>query len=262
MEDLFLCTGSFLKHSLKTLGLEEGDVVLVHASLKSLGWVCGGQVAVAHALLDAVGKTGTVMVPTHTSDNTDPKNWKNPPVPKNWWQNIRDTMPPFIVNTTPSAHMGAVSELFRTWPNSKRSDHPVGSFAAVGLKANELTRLHRFEEMFGENSPIGRLYDMDGKVLLLGVDYDKCTSLHLAEYRANFDKKLISEGCSMLVNGRRIWRKYEMQALETDDFLTLGSAFEINSPISTVNIGSARVKLFSQRDLVNFAVDWMNENRC
>tara|TARA_Y100001970_G_C13844218_1_gene656000 strand:+ start:332 stop:541 length:210 start_codon:yes stop_codon:yes gene_type:complete len=69
-----------------------------------------------------------------------------------------------------------------------------------------LKNIFRNYPLITENSPIGHLYDLGVKILLLGVDYDKCTSLYLAEYRAKFDKKLVSEGCAMSLNGERVWQ--------------------------------------------------------
>src|SRR5690606_25891005 len=105
-----------------------------HASLKSLGWVCGAQVAVVEALLDALGPEGTLVVPTHTSNNTDPAGWENPPVPKSWWDTIRLQTPPFDPLVTPGSHMGAISECVRRWPGANRSNHPCVSFAAIGAQ--------------------------------------------------------------------------------------------------------------------------------
>ncbi|HXL37529.1 MAG TPA: AAC(3) family N-acetyltransferase [Ktedonobacteraceae bacterium] len=48
----------------------------VHCSLSKLGWVCGGPVAVVQALMDVVTETGTLLVPTHSPNYTDPANWR------------------------------------------------------------------------------------------------------------------------------------------------------------------------------------------
>lgn len=246
---------------IKNLGVKEGDTLLVHSSLRATGWVCGGAETVIGALLEVLGSTGTLLMPTHTAVNSEPSYWSNPPVPTSWWQTIRDTMPAFIPTLTPSYKMGAIPELFRTWEGTLRSNHPVGSFAAKGREAHFLIKDHSFEEMFGEHSPIGKLYELNGKVLLWGVDYDKCTSLHLAEYRASFEKSTIWEGCAKIIDGERVWHKYEMQSLDTDDFIEIGEAYETTGFIQKKQLGSNFVRLIPQRPLVDFAVEWMSNHR-
>ena len=85
--------------------------------------------------------------------------------------------------------MGAVAEMFRKWPGTLRSDHSARSVAANGKYAEYLTTGHDLSNIFGEGSPIGKLYELDGYVLLIGVGYDKNTSLHLADVRAEYPGK-------------------------------------------------------------------------
>ena len=77
-------TRESLAHDLRELGVTAGMILEVHSSLSSLGWVCGGPVAVVQALLDVVTPTGTLVMPTHSGDYTDPTLWSNPPVPASW----------------------------------------------------------------------------------------------------------------------------------------------------------------------------------
>ena len=134
-------------------------------------------------LLDALGPDGTLVVPTHTSGNSDPASWANPPVPEDWWPVIREQMPAFDPRITPSPHMGAIAEVVRTWPGACRSGHPQVSFAAVGPQAEAVTAGHALESGFGERSPLGRVHELDGDVLLLGAGHGSNSSLHLAEHR-------------------------------------------------------------------------------
>lgn len=248
---------------LHQLGLASGQTVLVHSSLSNLGYVSGGAQTVIMALTSVLGDQGTLMMPTHNSGNSDPANWRYPPVPESWWQTLRDNRPAYDPYLTPTRQMGIVPEIFRNLPAVIRSGHPVGSFAARGLHADYLTADHTsLEAMFSEGSPIGKLYELDGSVLLLGVPHSNNTSIHLAEYRADFPgKTMIQEGCAMMVNGKRAWVEFQMMNLTDDDFDEIGADYEREHPIAKGYVGLGESRFMKQRPLVDFAVDWMNTKR-
>ena len=256
-------TMAMLVDQLRACGLLPGHCVLVHSSLRRLGWVAGGPVAVIGALLEVLGETGTLMMPSHTTNNTDPANWCAPPVPPAWWPIIRESLPAYDPERTPTRGMGCIAETFLRWPGVVRSAHPVGSFAALGPAAQHLIRGHTsLEEMFGEGSPVARLYELDGFVLLLGVGHDSNTSLHLAEYRASWPSKCtIHEGTAMKVHGTRQWVSFEMLKIENDDFVDIGAAYEETHSLKPGHVGQAQTRLLRQRPLVDFAADWMSRQR-
>ena len=161
--------------ALSAVGMRAGQTVMVHCSLSSLGYVCGGAQPVIEALLQTVGETGTIMMPTQSWKNLDPESGVHWQEPQEWWQLIRDNWPAYDERITPTNTMGAVAEMFRTWPGTHRSDHPARSVAANGRHAQFLTENHDLSNIFGDGSPIARLYDLDGYVLLVGVGYDKNT---------------------------------------------------------------------------------------
>jgi aminoglycoside 3-N-acetyltransferase len=243
-------------------GLVAGQTVLVHSSMSKMGWITGGPVAVIQALLRVLTPSGTLMMPTHTNANTDPTYWQHPPVPESWWPIIQQHSPAFDPAITPTREMGCIPELFRTWPGALRSSHPIGSFAALGPNAAYLTANHSLEDMFGENSPVGKLYALDGYIMLLGVDHGNDTSLHLAEFRANWPgKRKINEGTSMFVNGVRQWVNFEMFDLETNDFNQIGDSYEAQYHIPRHRVGQAEVRFMKQRPFIDYAVQWMEMNR-
>lgn len=250
-----------LVEDLRELGVSTGDDVLVHASLSAVGWVCGGAPAVIDALQAVVTETGTVMMPTHTGQYSDPSDWEDPPVPDDWVDQIRETMPPFRPEVTPSRGMGVIPETFRCYPGVRRSGHPVVSFAAWGADAPAFVEDHPYDYGLGEGSPVARLYDHGGAVLLLGVGHDANSSLHLGEYRADLGQEPVVTGAPVLVDGKREYVEYEEIQTSTDDFSELGTAYEevVEPRIGTV--GAATAKLFDQPSLVDFAVDWLESNR-
>ena len=200
----------------------------------------GGAEAVILALLAAVGAEGTIMMPAHSSNNTDPAEWQHPPVPEEWWQTIRDHTPTYNPQTTPTRELGVVPELFRTWPGAVRSAHPAFSFAAVGPRAEYLTADHPLEQDCGDLSPLGKLYELDGHVLLLGVEHWNNTSLHLAEFRADYTgKRNLRAGSATIVDGKRQWVAYETLDMNPDDFGAVGDAFDAAHGVAVQDIARA-----------------------
>lgn len=142
---------------LRGLGLEAGDHVIVHSSLSSLGHVDGGADTVVDALLDAVRPGGTVAVPTFTRYDE-----------------------PYDPATSPST-TGAVTEAFREREAAVRSPHPTKSITAIGPDAENLLVDHDPSNSLGPGSPLHRLLERDGKILLLGVDHTANSAIHIAE---------------------------------------------------------------------------------
>lgn len=249
-------TVASLQQDLRALGVRAGSTLLLHTSVSSLGWVAGGAVAVVDAVLAALGPAGTVVVPTQTGDLTDPADWGDPPVPESWWPTIRDTVPPYRPAVTPSRGMGLVPELVRTWPGARRSEHPLLSFAALGPAAQRTLDPHRPEDGLGERSPLGRLYDDAAAVLLLGVGYDRCTALHLAEYRAGV-RRTVGQSAPVLVDGQR--RRVEWTDLELDetDFPAIGVEIDRTGAVRTGRVAHATARLFGVREAVDTATGWL-----
>ncbi|MBB6636793.1 aminoglycoside N(3)-acetyltransferase [Cohnella thailandensis] len=253
-----LMTRDSLGNDLRQLGIKEGQTLIVHSSLSRIGWVCGGPVAVVQALMDVLTAEGTLVMPAHSGDYSEPSKWQLPPVPESWWEEIRGTMPVFDPQVTPTRGMGAIPECFRTWQGTLRSNHPALSFAAWGKNAERITREHSLEYALGERSPLARLYELGAQVLLLGVGYDSNTSFHLAENRIPNPPETL-EGAPVLENGKRVWKAYREIAFDTDRFEEIGAEFEKARPVTKGSIGVAESRLFDLREGVDFATEWLKE---
>ena len=231
-------TKNEIVNALHSVDLTKGHTVMVHTALSKMGYVCGGAQTVIEALIEVVGEDGTIMMPTQSWKNLDPEDGVH-------W------------NT-----MGAVAEAFRQWPGTLRSDHPARSVAAWGKHAEYLVNDHDLSNIFGEGSPIGKLYELNGEVLLIGVGYDKNTSLHLADVRADYPGKHNSiEHSAIMESGKRVWKEYETLFVDGEDFDQIGEAFEQSNAVNKAMIGNAELRLMNQKRLVDFAVDWIQKYR-
>lgn len=255
-------TKKSISEDLKNLGIEKGDILLVHSSLSSLGWICGGAQTVIMSLIDAVGEEGSVVMPTHSGDWSDPVEWGNPAVPEKWHKIIYDNMPAYDPDLTPTRGIGKIPELFRTFPNIIRSSHPQGSFCASGKFKEKIIENHSLTPQFGMESPLGALYNLEkAKVLLLGVGYDSCTSFHLGETLVGAKVLKRRTGTAMMVENKRSWKWFDDYEYNSDDFSELGKAFEGRHKVTKKNVGNAECRLFSLREAVDFSKEWLLENR-
>ena len=248
--------------SLKEAGVAEGQTVIVHTSLSSIGFVCGGAQVVVDALLETVGADGTIVMPTQSWKNLDPETGVHWEEPKEWWQIIRDNWPAYDKRITPTNTMGAVAECFRTYPGTLRTDHPARSVSANGKNAEYITSHHDLSDIFGETSPLGKLYELDASVLLIGVGYDKNTSIHLADVRAEYPSKHnTTEHSAIMENGHRVWKAYDTLYVDGEDFDEIGKAFESECNVNKAMLGNAQLRFMNMRELVDFAVRWIEANR-
>ena len=251
-----------LKSDFMALGVKPGYIIIMHSSLSKIGWTVGGSVAVLKAMMEILTPDGTLVMPTFTSDNSEPSEWEHPPVPKSWWDTIRNEMPAFDPKITPTRGMGTIVETFRNWPDVLRNNHPVSSFAAWGKHANFILDNHDLEADLGEETPLSRLYELNGAILLLGVTHENNTSLHLAEYRSEFPgKKHNITGSAMMVNNQRKWVEWKELDLNSDDFEQLGADYESSFDYQLGKVGEANARLISLRSIVDFAIEWLPKNR-
>ena len=165
-----------LVRDLKALGISEGDLIFIHSSFKSLGDVSGGAETVVNALMDVVGQTGLVLMPSfNLLDGHD----------------LRAEV--WDIETTPST-VGWLTEYFRQMPETFRSDHYSHSVAAQGHGAKAFVADHLdkrgmvspwdrapWGKTYGSGSPMTRAYERGGKILMVGVDYHTSTFVHLVE---------------------------------------------------------------------------------
>ena len=226
---------SDLVRELVSLGVRRGDLLMVHSSLRSIGFVDGGPETVVDALLQAVGPEGTLVVPTFTYPTAG--------------------HPTFVFDpaNTPS-QMGAISEAARRRPEAHRSIHLAHSVAAIGPLAETITTSGGASG-WDADSPMRQVFDRNGRYLLLGVPYQNLTAMHLCEVWLGlpYRKARISEGrmrhpdgsCTPLVS----IGTPPLPGHPGSDYNRLGQRMEDTGLVKLGPVGNAVARLLDAHDL-------------
>jgi aminoglycoside 3-N-acetyltransferase len=250
----------------RQLGLSSGDSVMVHASLRAVGRVLGGPDALIDALMETIGPAGTMMMYVGCEQPFDD-------VGRGCFTGEEEALilehcPPFDPMTARASRaFGALAELFRTRPGVICSCNPGARMAALGAKADWLTRDHPLNYGMGAGSPLEKLCEADGKVLLLGSDPDEVTLLHYAENLAPIArKKTVRVQLPLPVDGQRTWVEIEECNSSTGIrdwperfFADIVQAFVQTPNVRTARLGDAVTHSLDARALVDFAIPIMVE---
>jgi aminoglycoside 3-N-acetyltransferase len=236
-EDFFERAG--LVRQLRDLGVKRGSTLVVHCSFRAVRPVRGGPSELIGALTEAIGPTGTLVMPSMTD-----------------WEDDRV----FDPSTTPCRGLGVVADTFWRMPGVLRSDSPH-SFAARGPHAVEITRPHPPDFPHGPDSPIGRVHDLDGQVLLLGVGYDANTTIHLAEFEAGAPYR-IPKFCTVLRGGVPTRVDYGEIDHCCRNFGLVGEWLERRGLERLGQVGNALARLVRSRDVVATVVEELEIDAC
>jgi len=160
-------TEAQILNDLKKLGIKRGDIIFVHSSLKSIGFVESGPETVINALMEIIGSEGTLVMPCFSLQGSMVETLESDLI--------------FDPQKTPST-VGAIPEAFRKRPGVSRSIHPTHSVCAWGLKAKCITEEHeRASTNFGPGTPFYKIMEEGGFILGLGVDFGPITFVHAIE---------------------------------------------------------------------------------
>lgn len=253
-----------LIQDLEALGVRDGQVLLVHSSMRALGRTHGGPATVISALCAVLGSRGTLVVPTMTPENSDTSSSHLAAIAGMSPSQVRDhlaTKPAFDPAATPARSMGVIAEHVRTTPGAIRSEHPQASFAALGPLANELMMGHAPDCHFGEASPLARLYQHGAWILLLGVAYEACTAFHLAEYRYHENPPERTYRCVVSLEGKPVWWEYWDVDLDDREMESFGEHYDRIGAVTFGYVGDARCRLIPLTSVVDVATRWLQISR-
>jgi aminoglycoside 3-N-acetyltransferase len=263
-------TRSELVVRFRALGVREGAILMVHTRMSALGWVVGGEDALVLALVDVLGPAGTLAA--YAGWDADPfhlASW-----PDDWQRAYQAELPPYDPAVTAANHgHGRLPERIRTWPGAVRGEHPEQNLVAVGPRAAWLVSPHPFDDACGPDTPLARLVEAGGQVLMLGAPLETLTLLHHAEALADVpNKRRVTYRMPILRDGVTVWVElhdidtslgafpYERVVPDGVDAFEVIAREALEAGVGTAGrVGEAECYLFDAASLVRFAVGWMED---
>ena len=238
----------------RRLGLREGDRVVMHANLSSIGTVEGGAAIVLHRLTNALGKKGTLLMPTFTSVTRHALMHDSFTKAGCWCEGRESRHLPFIPELQPDRQIGEIAYRLCSWPASRRSRHPAFSFVAVGAKSDGLVRRHSLTDPL---EPLKALLEDNPFVLTIGVDLDSVTAIHLAEER-HIPIKFVRERALTMGSTGPAWVGVVALGCSAG-FHKLADNIN-HKDVEETNVGAARAFLYPMRKLVANAERLLQED--
>ena len=238
---------------------------MVHSSVKSLGWVVGGPDIIIDAILEVIGSNGTLTMFA---------SWEDNPYDLERWDNDKRAAylkecPAYDLFKSRSdrKEMGILTEYLRTRVGACRSRHPF-SYIAIGKHSQHITENHPWNYRDGKNSPLSKLCDLEGKVLLLGAPLSSVSLLHHAEALASVpNKKTDHYKMPVLIDGQTQWMEFEEYDTTNgiidwpdDYFITIMNEFISTNHIEKKQVGNGPSYLFEAKPVLKFGIEWMEKN--
>lgn len=253
---------SQLAADFRRLGVEAGDTIMLHASIRAVGPIAGGPDQIHLALKDALTDAGTLMMYASCPQHYDEIGRGN--LTPDEERELLEKLPPFDPYTArASRDNGALVELLRTYPGSTVNPH-VARFVVWGRRAAELIATQPWDYAFGRDSALERFVNANGRILLLGSDHDAVTFLHYPEHIVDIPNKRIARfRVPTDVDGTRVWR--DMAEVDTADagahpnwperfFARIVDAYLQQTHNTGALVGNARSFLIDARGLLDFSL--------
>ena len=242
-----LLTKEELMKELRLIGLSRGMVLLVEADSERLPYMVGGEQALIEALMETVGYEGTLIVPAFTPELLDPASISDCPFPYSSWEDIRRNALPYQPKLSIPVYGDPFVRQFLRNEGVVRSNHPLYSFAAWGKYAKVICRRHPLHFALNEESPLGRVCDLNGYVVLLGTSFEQAIIHALAKYRSRFLPVCVRR-LPLEKNTSLFWKDvldYRMDTLGLDQ---VQETMEERKTITYSYLGNARLTLFSAHE--------------
>lgn len=230
-------SSKILTQNFLELGVKPGGVLLVHTSFSRIKPIEGGPLGLISTLRDVLGDDGTLVMPSMSYDDDHP----------------------FDKTKSPCPEMGIVADTFWRLPGVLRSDNNH-AFAAIGRLAEMITAPHPLDIPHGFDSPVGRVYELDGQVLLLGVGHDANTTIHLCENLAGVRYRR-AKYITVLKDGKPTRFDYREIDHCCQNFALVDGWLDEEQLQRRGKIGNGEIRLMRSRDIVNVVTSHLEQDK-
>ena len=247
-------TKEMIIQQLTTLGIQKGMVLYIQTDMRKLGYLAGGVQTLLDALMDCVGFEGTLVIPTFTMNLADPS-CQRTRINRKHWKDARINALPFHRKLSAPDHDDPFTLQFLRNEGVVRSYHPIYSFAAWGKYAKFICDKHPLHFGLGEDSPLGKILEFNGYIVLLGEQYHRCTLLNLASYKK--EKQPIRIISAPIENNQSmIWKDMLELSFKDAPNETIGEYFETNSLVTTSYIGNGKCHMLNAREAIKWTLHY------
>ena len=217
--------------------VKKGDTIMVHTSYKSLGGVEGGVDTVINVMHELVGSDGTVLFPNFNFTSWAEQHY-------------------FDILETPSK-MGAITENARMRPDTKRTPHPMYSFAVLGHRAEQFAACEDVEA-YGPNSTFALFHKTNGTIISIGLDFNSTFSMHhYIEYNVGCDYRRVKEFTGIYIGYDRkpqikTYTMFVRAHLRVKTYINPGMLELLEADvIKEIQVGEAKIHFASAQDFYN-----------
>lgn len=251
-----ISTKEDIRQQLISMGIQKGMVILVQSNVKKLGYLAGGEQALIEAVMETIGYEGTMIMPSFTPQMADPSCQKKS-IDRERWQDVRDHSFAFDRKLSQPQYCDSLVHQFLRNEGVVRSYHPLYSFAAWGKYAKLLCDKHPLHFGLSQDSPLGKIVEFNGYVLLLGCEYEHCVMFQLARYSGEqLPIKIVS---APIENNKKIlWKDMLELEYNTKNFSDIGEAMEDRFVVKTSYIGNGLCRFFSAREATTLATAYFH----
>jgi aminoglycoside 3-N-acetyltransferase len=241
-------TKTMLIDQLKESGIKQNDTLLVHSSMRAIGDVEGRADTVIDVLMEYL-TDGLLILPTHT-----------------WAQMGEDYL--LFDPKIERACVGILPNIFMKRKNVVRSLHPTHSVAAYGNKANEyIDGDENWDTPCAKGGCWGKLYDMDAKILFIGVGMERNTFIHSVEEWVNVPNRLSDKRVPFQVKKdqnciieRPAYRHYHPNGSTSDYYVKLQQPFLETGVIKRMKFGEASCFVGKAKEMANMTLQFLEND--